>query len=173
NMYSKRLRTYKKIGFRVMSDIVADKQNVNAICDAGNYMDIFEQDLAEAEKEIVISSPDIIQKKIDRLIYLMKPRQEAGVKIIVITENPENNTHGNVMFLQSLIQQMKDVGIIVRFTENETEHFAVIDQLLVWHGGMNLLGKEDVWDNLMRVKDIKVAAELLEMALAQGVKHYD
>jgi hypothetical protein len=68
---------------------------------------------------------------------------------------------------------MKDVGIIVRFTENETEHFAVIDQLLVWHGGMNLLGKEDVWDNLMRVKDIKVAAELLEMALAQGVKHYD
>lgn len=173
NMYSKRLRTYKKIGFRVMSDIAADKQNVNAIYDAGNYMDIFEQDLAEAEKEIVISSPDIIQKKIDRLIYLMKPRQEAGVKIIVITENPENNTHGNVMFLQSLIQQMKDVGIIVRFTENETEHFAVIDQLLVWHGGMNLLGKEDVWDNLMRVKDIKVAAELLEMALAQGVKHYD
>lgn len=34
----------------------------------------------------------------------------------------------------------------------------------VWHGGMNLLGKEDVWDNLIRVKDRKAAAELLIMA---------
>ena len=41
---------------------------------------------------------------------------------------------------------------------------AVIDEELVWHGGMNLLGKEDVWDNLMRIKDHQVAAELLEIA---------
>lgn len=34
----------------------------------------------------------------------------------------------------------------------------------MWHGGMNLLGKEDVWDNLMRIKDHQVAAELLEIA---------
>ena len=36
--------------------------------------------------------------------------------------------------------------------------------LLVWHGGMNLLGKEDAWDNLIRVKDSKAASELLIMA---------
>jgi len=48
-------------------------------------------------------------------------------------------------------------------TENETEHFAVIDHSLVWHGGMNLLGKEDAWDNLIRVRDINAAAELMEM----------
>ena len=29
---------------------------------------------------------------------------------------------------------------------------------------MNLLGKEDAWDNLMRIKDHQVAAELLEIA---------
>lgn len=45
------------------------------------------------------------------------------------------------------------------------EHFAVIDDEFVWHGGMNLLGKEDVWDNLMRIKSDQVAAELLEIAL--------
>ncbi len=36
---------------------------------------------------------------------------------------------------------------------------------LVWHGGMNLLGKVDVWDNLMRISNHQVAAELLEIAL--------
>ena len=44
-----------------------------------------------------------------------------------------------------------------------SEHFAVIDDILVWHGGMNLLGKEDVWDNLIRIKNQDAAAELLEM----------
>ena len=38
---------------------------------------------------------------------------------------------------------------------------------IVWHGGVNLVGKEDVWDNLMRIKDSEVAAELLEIALGR------
>lgn len=32
---------------------------------------------------------------------------------------------------------------------------------------MNLLGKEDAWDNLMRIKSSQVAAELLEIALGK------
>ena len=47
------------------------------------------------------------------------------------------------------------------------EHFALIDDELVWHGGMNLLGKEDVWDNLIRIKSASVAAELLELSLGE------
>lgn len=165
SMYLKRLRTYKKIGFQVMTERIVDKQEVNAIFDSGNYTATFEQDLIEAEKEIVISSPHISQEKINRFIYLMKTRQEAGVKITVITENPENNLYANAAFSFSLIKQMKDMGINVKTAEEETEHFAVIDQILVWHGGMNLLGKEDAWDNLIRVKDTGAAAELLQMTL--------
>ena len=30
---------------------------------------------------------------------------------------------------------------------------------------MNLLGKADVWDNLMRIRNSQVATELLEIAL--------
>lgn len=163
NMYLKRLRTYKKIGFRVMSDSAAEKQDVNAIYDSGNYSSVFEQDLMEAEKEIVISSPHLTQEKVNRFIYLMKARQEAGIKITVLTENPENAVYGNAAFFYALIEQMKAAGVNVK-TAEETEHFAVIDQLLVWHGGMNLLGKEDAWDNLIRVKDAKAAEELLGRA---------
>ncbi|MCM1045321.1 MAG: hypothetical protein NC417_07410 [Candidatus Gastranaerophilales bacterium] len=38
---------------------------------------------------------------------------------------------------------------------------SIIEDALVWYGGMNLLGKEDVWDNLMRIGSTQVAAELL------------
>ena len=140
NMYLKRLRTYKKIGFRVMADTVQSKQEANAVYDSGNYTATFEQDLIEAKNEIVIASPQIISEKIRRFIYLMKPRQEAGIKITVITENPDNVSYGNPVFVYELIHQIQEAGINVKLTD-EIEHFAVIDQLLVWHGGMNLLGK--------------------------------
>lgn len=52
------------------------------------------------------------------------------------------------------------------------ERFAVIDDELVWHGGVNLLGKEDVWDNLMRIKNIDVAAELLEIGFGRSDRIY-
>ena len=57
-------------------------------------------------------------------------------------------------------------SVIVR--DEVTEHFAIIDDELVWHGGMNLLGREDAWDNLMRIRSFQVAEELLEIALAKG-----
>lgn len=126
---------------------------------------VFEQDLIEAEKEIVISSPRLTQEKVSRFIYLMKPRQESGIKITVITEDPENASYGSAAFSHLLIDQMKEAGIQIKIAEDEAERFAVIDQTLVWHGGMNLLGKEDVWDNLIRVRDRKAVAELLEAGL--------
>lgn len=149
NMYLKRLRTYKIIGFCVLTDTVQGKQDVNAVYGSSNYTAIFEQDIIEAEKEVVIASPQIIPEKTRRFIYLMKPRQETRIKITVITQNPENISYGNPAFVYELIRQIQEVRIDVKLT-NDIEHFAVIDQLLVWHGGMNLLGKEDAWDNLIK-----------------------
>ena len=169
-MFLKRIKTYKKIGFHVVSEMITDKQDVKAIYDAGNYMEIFERDMIEAEDEIIISSPRILQEKVRRFISIIKPRQEAGVRVTVITEKPENVHYENVAYLHGIIEQMKSAGIIVKFMEGDLECFAVIDKSLVWHGGMNLLGKEDVWDNLIRVHDVKVAAELLALAFPEGLK---
>ena len=164
NMYAKRLRTYKKTGFQLITNRVLSKQSVNAIYDSGNYMDVFERDIVEAEKKIIISSPEITQDKVERFVYLVKPRQEAGITVTVITIEPQNISFGSPEFCQRLIQKMQESGIHVIIKEEVVGHFAIIDDELVWHGGMNLLGKEDAWDNLMRIKSAQAAAELLEIA---------
>lgn len=165
NMYTKRLRTYKKIGFQVVSGLELQKQSVNAIFDSGNYKDVFEQDLVESEKSIVVSSPGLIHSKINRFVFLLKPRQEAGVKVTVITTDTEQSLFESADYRREMIEELQDNGVNVIIREDVPEHFAVIDDELVWHGGMNLLGKEDVWDNLMRIKSASVAAELMELAL--------
>ena len=164
-MYSKRLRTYKRLGYFIISNVILDKQVANAIYDSGNYIDIFEQDIVEAEKRIIISSPNIVQERIDRIIYITKQQVEAGCKIIVITIDPEKMSFGSINDYHEMINQMKVSGIQVVIKDEVDEHFAVIDEELVWHGGMNLLGKEDVWDNLIRIKSAVVAEELMELSL--------
>lgn len=120
--------TGQKIGegfdFCVMTDTVQGKQDVNAVYDSDNYTAAFEQDLIEAEKEIVIASPQIAQEKIKRFLYLMKPRQEDGIKITVNTENPANISYGNAAFSYELIRQMQEAGIKVKLAEDQVEHFA-------------------------------------------------
>ena len=164
-MYNKRLKTYKRTGFSIWTGDVQSKQISNAIYDSGNYTEKFEQDIVEAEKTIVISSPDIRQDKIDRLLLLVKACQERGVNVTVITTEPEEVVYGSADVCYELIGEMQQVGINVVTKVEVEERFAVIDDELVWHGGMNLLGKVDVWDNLMRIKNHQVAAELLEIAL--------
>ena len=97
------------------------------------------------------------------MISLLQQRQESGVVVTVITVNPDLTRYGDVIELHMLIDEMKRNGISVRMTDDACEHYAVIDKKLVWHGGMNLLGKADVYDNLIRVESEKAAAELLEM----------
>lgn len=165
NMYAKRLRTYKRTGFQVVTNKIFIKQSVNSIYDSGNYMDIFERDVVEAGREVIVSSPELTQDKVARFIYLVKPRQEAGVSVTVITTESQNISYGSPEFHQSLLKEMQENGIYLIVREEVAEHFAVIDDELVWHGGMNLLGREDAWDNLMRIKSVSVAAELMEIGL--------
>ena len=164
-MYAKRLRTYRKMGFSIWTQELQPKQIINAIFDSVNYTEKFEQDIVESEKMVVISSPDIRQDKIDRFLLLIKKRQEVGVKVTVITTDPEDITYGKSDVCYELIRTMQLVGINVITRTEVEECFAVIDDEIVWHGGMNLLGKADVWDNLMRIRNSQVATELLEIAL--------
>lgn len=167
NMYIKRLRTYKRTGFTLWTGDLHTKQNINAIYDSGNYTEKFEQDMIEADKSVVISSPDICQDKIERLLYLMRQRQEVGVKVRIIMRNPENIRYGNPEMLYELVAMMRLQGVEVYLKDEIEARFAVIDDELVWHGGVNLLGKEDVWDNLMRIRNVEVAAELLEIGFGE------
>ncbi len=164
-MFAKRLRTYKRTGFQLVTDAPAPKQTANAIYDSGNYSDVFERDVIEARKRIIVSSPGLTHDKTERFLYLLKPGQETGVGVTVITTEPESLAYGSAEFCQSMIENMRNEGVHVILKEAVEEHFAIIDDDLVWHGGMNLLGRGDVWDNLMRIQSSQVAAELLEIAL--------
>ena len=122
--------------FELITNGVLEKQNANAIYDSGSYTDAFEQDIeecgkqiiVECGKQIIVSSPEITRDKVERFLYLVKARQEAGCKVTVITTEPQNITYGSPEFCQGLIDTMGENGIHVITKEEVEEHFAVLDE---------------------------------------------
>ncbi len=77
---------------------------------------------------------------------------------------PDAYGFGDAAFWMGLHEDMRQAGFFMKTVENSCENFAVIDQEIVWYGNIHLLGKEKIEDNIMRVKDKKIAAELMELA---------
>lgn len=161
NMYGKRLKAYKQIGYEVCGSPVGEKQDVNAIFDLDTYEPVYMRDIHEAREEIVISSQTLNTPKVNQMIRLSEERPE--LKITVVTWAPEVYRYGRDEVRLELMNRLKASGSKLLTVEDNCERFAIIDREIVWYGSMNLLSKADVEDNLMRVVSKDIAAELLEM----------
>ena len=161
NMYGKRLKAYKQIGYEVCTGLSAEKQEANAIYDLDTYEIVYLRDLREAHHEIVISSQTLNTPKVNQLIRLSEERPE--LKITIVTWAPEVYRFGRDEVRIQLMNRLRSAAFKLLTVEDNCERFAIIDQEIVWYGSMNLLSKADVEDNLMRVVSKDIAAELLEM----------
>ncbi len=162
-MYYKRLKAYKQIGYDIYSGINIDKQAANSIYDIDNYSEIFKKDLLEAKREIIISSPVISDDKVNEFIEMLKEKQACGIRVRIVTWHPEMYNYGNSVKRMALHDKMLRNGFELNLAESNCQHYCVIDREIVWYGSMNLLGKEDVEDNLMRVCSKEIVDELLEL----------
>ena len=162
-MYAARLKAYKKIGYELCVNMDGEKQKANAIYDIENYAETYWKDLEEANSVVVVSSPRLNNQKVDRIINMLGKRRELGVKVTIVTWHPDAYKYGKDDVRMELMERLRKAGFEIRLVEESCEHYAVIDNEIVWYGSVNLLSKEDAEDNLMRVCSKDIAAELLEM----------
>lgn len=167
NMYIKRLKAYKQIGYEVCTGLETEKQKANAFFEGGNYREVFQKDLLEASGNIIISSPALSGQKVYEMIELLKERQEAGVEITIVTWAPDAYGYGDAAFWMRLHEDMRQAGFHLSISEEFCDRFAIIDQELVWYGNMNLLAKEKLEDSMIRVHGKEIAAELMEVTFGK------
>lgn len=169
-MYSARMKAYKKIGYELCVNMDGEKQKANAIYDIENYAETYWKDLEEANSAVVVSSPRLNNQKVDRIINMLGKRRELGVKVTIVTWHPDAYKYGKDDVRMELMERLRKAGFEIKLVEETCEHYAVIDNEIVWYGSVNLLSKEDAEDNLMRVCSKDIAAELLEMTFGSEVE---
>ena len=169
-MYSARMKAYKKIGYELCVNMDGEKQKANAIYDIENYAETYWKDLEEANSAVVVSSPRLNNQKVDRIIKILGKRRELGVKVTIVTWHPDAYKYGKDDVRMELMERLRKAGFEIRLVEESCEHYAVIDNEIVWYGSVNLLSKEDAEDNLMRVFSKDISAELLEMTFVSEIE---
>ena len=163
NMYMKRLKAYKQIGYEFGDGLQTVKQTVNAIYDGNNYSENYHKDLLDFNKNIIISSPVISGSKVYELINMLKEKQMSGVQVTIVTWTPDSYGFGDAAYWMQLHEDMRRAGFYIRTVEEYCDRFAVIDQEVVWYGNINLLAKDKVDDSIMRVRSKGIAGELMEI----------
>lgn len=168
NMYMKRLKAYKQIGYEIAGGLQINKQTANAIYDGDNYTENYHKDLLDANKNIIISSPAISGQKVYELINMLKEKQASGVQITIVTWTPDSYGFGDAAYWMQLHEDMRKAGFYIKTVEESCERFAVIDQKVVWYGNINLLAKDRVDDSIMRVLSNEIAGELMEITFGNN-----
>ena len=160
-MYHKRLKAYKQIGYQIGTAEAGKTESDNAIFDAESYLHVYQKDLKESTREIVIASPVLNRRKVCSFISHVKDVQEKGARITVLTLAHRRYCNKSVSSVGRLTDMLREAGIYVKLQDSMHDRFAVIDGKIVWYGSMNLLASEKIDDNIMRVLDTEIAQELI------------
>lgn len=162
SMYRKRLKGYAAIGYKTIntaqptlfdhindiSSSIAENQIFNGL----TFYRPYTSDLTKAKRSIVISSPKLYRTEQNPLVTLLKELAQQGIEILITTAAENEQT----AFIQSK-------GLSVKVKPKLSLYTTIIDKEVVWYGSINTLGYASKDDNMIKMTDIYLANELIEM----------
>ena len=107
-----------------------------------------------AKRSIVISSPRLYRVTNNKLVSLLKEQSANGVEVAIVTAINDEQYE----FLQS-------TGLLITNKPKLRLCTIIIDKSLVWYGSVNALGYNSDKDNIIKMKDKKLADEILGIVL--------
>lgn len=162
SMYRKRLKGYAAIGYKTINtaqptlfDHINDISSSiaeNQIFNGSTFYCPYTSDLTKAKRSIVISSPKLYRTEQNPLVTLLKELTQQGIEILITTVAENEQT----AFIQSK-------GLSVKVKPKLSLYTTIIDKEVVWYGSINTLGYASKDDNMIKVTDIYLANELIEM----------
>lgn len=160
-MYHKRLTAYRSVGYSI-KDGYSEEAIASTIYDETNYLEYLIQDIKLAKENILISSPYLQKKKIDEIKEVLIERYRSGTRITlsIKTLGEYENKHNN-QFIVGFINEMKKEGIDIIQISNNHLKFMAVDNVVVWYGDINILGRSYNDSSLIRIKYEVLANELI------------
>lgn len=162
SMYRKRLKGYAAIGYKTINTaqptLFDNINNIpssvpeNQIFNGSTFYRPYTSDLTKAKRSIVISSPKLYRTEQNPLVTLLKELAQQGIEILITTVAENEQT----AFIQSK-------GLSVKVKPKLSLYTTIIDKEVVWYGSINTLGYASKDDNMIKVTDIHLANELIEI----------
>ena len=167
SMYRKRLKGYSAIGYRVLSkdcqtlfdatEGLQSSPHEEQIFNGITFCHPFIKELKASRQSIVISSPKLYHMERNKFVNILKELQRDGIEvaILTLTENGQSD-------------YLRRQGLFVKIVPELSLCSCVMDKSSVWYGSINILGYPTEEDNIIRIKDIRLAEEFLDVIYNNG-----
>ena len=156
-MYHKRLSGYAAIGYTIRGDRTVPAAE-NRIFSQEEYWDTFSVDIANAQRDILITSPYLHIAQVKRVLKLIP--EETHVTVVTGDETSFKPEAWEKM--SNTVRLLEDAGARVILQPKVYQRYAVIDKSTLWYGGINFLGFEKTAHGAMRLCSTELAKELLD-----------
>lgn len=155
NMYQKRLREYKKLGY-MMAEDEKTKALEAGLYDSSNYYGDLRKDFNDAGSiTLCIKS---LTAELVKVIYELKAE---GKEIKVITQRATAK-NGKVNHRQKAhFDELKRQNSEVVAVEKVTQSFIVLDMQVAWYGSLNFYGSMNNGASAIRLKNTKLAKQIM------------
>ena len=110
--------------------------------DEKTFYKAFLRDIDRATEEIIIESPFITTSRMRLLWPSLKRAYSKGIKIYIITRDPNDHSDGYEVQSESEIEALEALGIqVLLCTRNHHRKLAIIDRNILWEGSLNILSQ--------------------------------
>lgn len=167
--YRRRLRSYAELAYTVRGAVakpdtdehVAQKEAA-VFVHPEQFLPQFSEDLKAAAREVLFCVPSLSARSVQRMILLLQRVQHQGGNVQVYLPEPAQFRADIQPKIAANAGALQRAGIPVVFCPNHLPNFCVIDQRLVWYGGLNPLGRMPADESSLRMTSPDMAAELME-----------
>lgn len=159
-MYHKRLTAYRSVGYS-MKDNNSKEAIESGIYDKTNYFEHLTQDIKGAKKNILISSPYLQKKKIYEIKEMLIEKYKSGIRITLCIKTLKEYSEKYEHLIADFVNEMRREGINIIQLSNNYLKFMVVDNVIVWYGGIDILGEIYNDNSLIRIQDEALANELI------------
>lgn len=162
-MYHKRLTTYRKDGFMVVSNQYVPQTGFQSFYDSGNFFSVLKDDIRSAKHNIIFMSPSLSKKAINLYLETFRTSMENGISITVYCLDSNACKKNQIEYQQDAINLLIKEGINIKAENNLDLRSCIIDDDVIWYGDINLLNDPFPDQVVLRYKDSRAASELLEL----------
>lgn len=159
-MYHKRLTAYRSVGYSMKTNIM-DSDTESGIYDNSDYFEYVLKDIADAKKNILVSSPFVQKKKINTVKEMLVEKYKSGIRITLCIKEVSEYSDKQQSYIAEFIKEIQNQGINVVQINHNRYRFMIVDYKIVWYGGIDIFGGSYNDNSLIRVQNEELANELI------------
>ena len=135
----------------------------SGLYDETTFYPAFIHDLAHAKNEVIIESPYITARRMNKLMPFIEKAVNKGVTVYVLTRDPREHTNMMIVEAETIIEQFEDIGVHVFLCSgNDHRKLAIIDRNILWEGSLNILSHSKSREIMRRLAGREYAQIMLD-----------